>query len=143
MKPHIEAVVLVSVTKTNEKLAAEVRAMTEEILAKGSVEQQLSEAHAEIARLKEVLEVRTNSWMNTCETLEQREGQLKDLKERLEQINEMRLENLDVARKQLEENIALKTRILELFDALKHGDDVHQSWLKEKIEAHFEAYFKG
>jgi hypothetical protein len=29
-------------------------------------------------------------------------------------------------------------RITTLFDAIKHGDEKHQQWLKEAIEAHFE-----
>lgn len=31
----------------------------------------------------------------------------------------------------------LSAQVLTLFDAIKHGDEEHQKWLKEKIEEHF------
>lgn len=32
----------------------------------------------------------------------------------------------------------MKEKITGLFEAIKHGDEEHQAWLKEKIEKHFE-----
>ena len=31
----------------------------------------------------------------------------------------------------------LKNKVSSLFDAIKHGDQDHQEWLKNKIEEHF------
>lgn len=33
--------------------------------------------------------------------------------------------------------IQLKVKIETLFDAVKHGDEEHQRWLKEAIDSHF------
>jgi hypothetical protein len=30
-----------------------------------------------------------------------------------------------------------RSQIFSLFDAIKHGDEQHQAWLKDKIESHF------
>lgn len=31
----------------------------------------------------------------------------------------------------------LKKKVSSLFDAIKHGDEAHQQWLKDKIKSHF------
>jgi len=31
----------------------------------------------------------------------------------------------------------LKLKISTVFDVIKHGDNCHQQWLKEKLEGHF------
>lgn len=31
----------------------------------------------------------------------------------------------------------LRLQIANLFEAIKHGDEIHQAWLKAKIEEHF------
>ncbi len=31
----------------------------------------------------------------------------------------------------------LESRIATIFEAIKHGDEKHQAWLKQKIEEHF------
>ncbi len=36
-----------------------------------------------------------------------------------------------------DENRCLKIKIQTLYDAIKHGDNDHQNWLKKKIEEHF------
>ncbi len=42
-----------------------------------------------------------------------------------------------VYEKTVQQNHMLREKIKTLFDAIKHGDDTHQEWLKSKIEEHF------
>lgn len=37
------------------------------------------------------------------------------------------------------QNAELGANIASLFDAIKHGDDDHQAWLKHAIDSHFAA----
>ena len=36
-----------------------------------------------------------------------------------------------------EDYAALEAKVKSLFDKIKHGDEQHQSWLKDAIEKHF------
>lgn len=47
---------------------------------------------------------------------------------------------VDLSRTALPEAVR---RIEKLFDAIKHGDEVHQAWLKKAIEEHFDRPFDG
>lgn len=41
------------------------------------------------------------------------------------------------------ELVALRKKTKTLFDAIKHGDDKHQEWLREAINNHFELEVEG
>jgi hypothetical protein len=43
----------------------------------------------------------------------------------------------DYASKLRAQNEFPHKKIATLFDEIKHGDEAHQQWLKEKLEAHF------
>jgi len=50
-------------------------------------------------------------------------------------LNEFYIEGLEKSATEIEN---LKWKICTLFEAIKHGDEKHQAWLKEAIATHFE-----
>lgn len=65
------------------------------------------------------------------------EQKIDDLKHEKAETHELLLEQRGLASTGSTEAAALKRRINKLFEVIKHGDGLHQTWLKAAIEAHF------
>lgn len=39
--------------------------------------------------------------------------------------------------------LQIETLLNTLYEEIRHGDDEHQKWLKDKIDEHFKHYYSG
>ena len=65
------------------------------------------------------------------------EQKIDDLKHEKAETHEMLLEQRGLASTGSTKAAALERKIDKLFDAIKHGDELHQVWLEAAIRAHF------